>query len=180
MNPTEWQETIVARLMDGGPTCQHAARVILDRKPRIGFARQSRSGARWTLKGDIQMAPNAYSCGEVSARLLGAIVHETTHLEQGLLLRLSVEGEVQGWTAEFKAREELEGAGLGPGIADRHWQNIASLPASPTDRQLRYARSEMLACAPRYLIWLLPLRPGRWPLVPFIPLGPLLAYYGMP
>lgn len=170
----------MALLAGAGPTCQHAAQVILRKGTRIGFAEQSRSGAKWTLKGEIQLAPGIYSFREVDARLLGAVVHEATHLEQGLFLRLSVQGEVRGWAAEFRAREELEKAGFGPAISDPHWRNIADLPVSLTDRQLRYARSEMLAYDPRYLIWLLPLRPGRWPLLFLIPLGPLLAYYGVP
>lgn len=179
-NLVKWREDIVTLLKDAGPTCRHAAQVIVERGAPVGFAKQPRSGAKWTLRGEIQLSTETYSIPEINARLLGAVVHEATHLEQGLLLRLSVEGEVRGWAAEFQARQELEKAGLGPAISDPHWQNIASLPAFPADRQLRYARSEMLAYDPRYLIWLLPLRPGRWPLALLIPFGPLFAYYGVP
>jgi RHS repeat-associated protein len=176
----EWREAIVTLLMNAGPICQHAAQVILERDVQIGFAAQPHSGARWTLSGDIELAPDMYSFADVSAELLGAIAHEATHLEQGLFLRLSVEGEARGWTAEFGAREELEQAGLGGRILDPHWENIAGLPTSLTDRDLRYARSEMLAYDSGYRIWLAPLRPESWLLFFITPLGPLLAYHGIP
>jgi len=177
----EWREAVAKMLMSGGPTCQHAAQYIVDNDVQIGFAEQSHSDARWTLDGRIELDPRRYSMDDMSAELLGAIVHEATHLEQGLFLRLSVEGEVGGWRAEFDARAELEQAGFGLSIDDPHWINIAiNVPASPTDRDLRYARSEMREYSPGYLIWLLPLRPEGWLLLFSSPLGPPLAFYGMP
>ena len=87
--------------------------------------------------------------------MLGAVVHEIAHLEQGLALALSVQGEVAAWKQEFAAREEL-----GAPMVSPHWQAIARTPDPPTDGDLRKARATILnMTGPRYLIWLLPLRP---------------------
>ena len=151
-----WRDAVLTNLARGGPTCQRAARYIIDHNVRVGFARQS-TAARWTLGGAIKLNPLYYppQTDPADPRLLGAIVHEATHLEQGLALALSVEGEVGGWKAEFEARAEL-----GAPIVNLHWRAVARTPARPTDADLREARAEMLRMAGRrYLVWLLPLRP---------------------
>ena len=147
----------VENLMERGPVCRHAAQYILDNDVEIGFARQS-TGARWTLDGRIELNSKRHSVATSPTNpwLMGIIVHEATHLEQGISLALSVEGEVGGWKAEFLARAEL-----GAPIQNPHWKAIAKVPDPPADRDLRMARSEMLQIAGyRYLIWLLPLRPN--------------------
>ena len=91
-------------------------------------------------------------------QLLGVIVHEVVHLEQGAALALSVAGEVEGWKIEYNARRELNAP-----IQNPHWAAVAHTPDSPTDRELRQARREMLQVTGyRYLVWLLPLRPNFW------------------
>jgi hypothetical protein len=148
---------VLANLRAGGPVCQRAAEYIARHDVRIGFAKQG-TGARWTLDGRIELNPRYYppDISPADPRLLGAIVHEATHLEQGPALALSVEGEVEGWRAELEARAEL-----GDPIPGTYWQRLTSIPGPPTDQDLREARAEMLRVAGRrYLIWLLPLRPN--------------------
>jgi len=180
----------MADLMDAGPICRHAAQYIADHHTHIRFATQS-TAARWTRARHVELNPERYSWrvnrGQRDyASMLGLIVHEIKHLEQGRLLALSVKGEWEGWRIECLARIELEQAGLGDRIKNIHRQNIADISPPPTDRDLRYVRSEMLKYAGfRYLVWLLPLRPERYWQAPlaslvFPPLGPLLAYYGIP
>jgi len=165
-----WREEAVENLMNAGPTCQHAAQFIVDNDITIGFTFQLFSAARWTLSGGIELDPmdhgrhlgqGIYSIPDPSdPGVLGAIVHEAKHLEQGMDLALSVEGEVGGWTVHFEAMQEL-----GNPIPDprRHWRNVANTPTSPTDQDLRDARREMLAYTGYdYLVWLLPLRPDFW------------------
>lgn len=166
-----WQDKVLRNLKRGGPVCQHTAQYILDNNVEIGFARQSTS-ARWTLREKIELNPKLYSLetepdsptDAVYPQLLGTTIHEATHLEQGVALALSVEGEVGGWKAEYNARAEL-----GDPITDSHWKAVALIPDFPTDavyppdQDLRRARSEMLKMAGwGYLIWLLPLRPNFW------------------
>lgn len=156
----EWRiETIVDRLLQGGPVCRHAADYILGHDVRIGFARQS-TGGRWTLGGDIELNPEYCSpaTDPEGAQLLGLVVHEAAHLEQGAALALSVAGEVLGWKAEYAARSELRAP-----LTNPHWRTIVRILDPPSDHDLRLARAEMLKVAGRrYLIWLLPLRPNFW------------------
>lgn len=152
-----WQAESLANLLAGGPVCQHAARYIIANGVEIGFARQSTS-ARWTLDGRIELSSAFYSLetDPASPQSLGSIVHEVTHLAQGVALALTVAGEVGGWKAEYAARQEL-----GQPIGDPHWRAVYATPGVPSKDDLRQARREMLRMAGyRYLIWLLPLQPN--------------------
>lgn len=154
----EWRASVVERLSQGGPICRHAAQYLMQNDVPVGFAPQS-TGARWTLAGRIELSAGHYSAQSDprQAQLLGAVVHEVYHLEQGPEMALTVAGEVEGWRVEFRAREEL-----GDPIRNAHWEAVANIPEPPADHDLRYARREMLRMAGRrYLIWLLPLRPNR-------------------
>lgn len=154
-----WRQTALDSLARGGPVCRHAARYIREHNVEIGFARQS-TGARWTLSGKIELNPECYppETNPANPYLLGAIVHEATHLEQGVALALTVWGEVGGWRADYNAVAELHAP-----IQNVHWQAVAATPEPPTDDELRQARREMLKAAGwRYLVWLLPLRPNWW------------------
>ncbi|HET89885.1 MAG TPA: hypothetical protein ENN99_03970 [Chloroflexi bacterium] len=160
VDASAWRAAVLDHLMTaGGPACRHAAHYIRAHDVQIRFARQS-TGARWTLRGDIELNEPAFclQSNPTDPRLLGLVVHEATHLEQGIGLALSVAGEVRGWQAEFAARAELNAP-----IPAIHWRTIAQLPDPPTDADLRLARAGMLRMAGyRYLIWLLPLRPNWW------------------
>ncbi|MBN1955438.1 MAG: hypothetical protein JW900_10355 [Anaerolineae bacterium] len=150
-----WYAAVLANLKKGGPVCQGAAAYIEQHGTPIGFARQS-TGARWTVRGAIELNPVYYPPGmdPSSPRLLGAVVHEATHLEQGLAHALTVEGEVAGWRAEFDARAEL-----GAAIPSPHWRTVAQTPTPPTRANLRIARAAIRQMTSyRYLIWLLPLK----------------------
>ncbi len=158
VNASAWRAAVLDHLMTaGGPICRRAAHYIRAHDVPIRFAQQS-TGARWTLRGDIELNEPAFSLqtDPTDPRALGLVVHEALHLEQGIGLALSVAGEVGGWQAEFAARAEL-----GAPISSVHWRTVAQLPNPPTDDDLRVARSAMLQMAGyRYLIWLLPLRPN--------------------
>lgn len=166
MNPVEtantsraWQDAILEHLTQGGPICQHAAQHIAANGIAIGFSRQKATAARWTFDRRIELSLKYYpartKCDPASPRLLGAVVHEAAHLEQGMALALSVAGEVSGWKAEYDARIEL-----GTPIQNAHWKAVALTPETCSTQDLRRARSEMLQMTGYwYLVWLLPLRP---------------------
>lgn len=154
--PDIWRKQVLENLERAGPICRGVAAYLRQHQVEIGFAPQT-TGARWTIDGRIELstAHYSYATHPASPALLGAVVHEATHLMQGRRRALSVEGEVAGWKAEFLAREEL-----GRPIKGRHWRAVAATSDAPADAELRRARAEMLAMTGRrYLIWLLPLRP---------------------
>ena len=193
-----WQIEVLASLLNAGPICQHAAQYIMDNGVEFTFGQQLASGAAWTVAGNIQLNSKNYSLKTAStddAWMLSLIVHEAKHLEQGAPFSgvpLSVEGELEAWQTQYQAMVELANNGIG--TAPRrgtHFYNIGHLPSNPTDRDLRVARSEMIAHQGgplNYLVWVLPLRneyryksvsvaliPGVGPL-----LVPVLQYYGVP
>ncbi len=157
-----WRDAVLESLAQGGTVCQHAAQYIVENDVEIGFAEQ-KTGARWTLDRNIELSagefPSETETSPTNVRMLGLIVHEAKHLEQGTSLALSVKGELGGWKAQYEARKEL-GAPITGKYAD-NWQAIASIPDDCETKDLRLARRQMLYVAGYgYLIWLLPLRPN--------------------
>ena len=154
---SEQHAAALAKLKQAGPVCKHAAEYLSSHNVALGYAKQS-SGARWTLAGVIELSPKSHppTAEPLSVYALGCIVHEALHLEQGVALASTVEGEVRGWRAEYEARVEL-----GQPITDEHWAAVARTPVQATDRDLRTALDHMVAMAGRgYLVWMLPLRPN--------------------
>ena len=156
-----WRDAVLENLAQGETVCQRAAQYIVENEIEIGFSRQ-KTGARWTLNRNIELSsanfPKHMGTSPTNSIMLGFIVHEAVHLEQGAALALSVKGELDAWQAQRKARKELGH----PIKEDAHWQALAVLTGS-TPQDLRQARREMLQRQGyRYLIWLLPLRPNFW------------------
>ncbi len=155
--PSTWRNAILEHLEKSGPVCRHAAQYMRENDIEIGFGKQ-KTGARWTLEGNIDMNPEWFPArmetNPTDAIMLGLIVHEAKHLEQGTALALSVQGELGGWQAQYKAHIELGS----PIEEDEHWKAINTLDER-TSKKLRQARREMLRKEGfGYLIWLLPLR----------------------
>jgi len=160
MDAQQWRAAVLDHLERGGPVCRRAAAYIRQHDVPIGFARQT-TGARWTLRGAIELKspPCSLQTSPADPWVLGIIVHEATHLQQGVARALSVEGEVEAWKAEQAARAELRA----PLQDSPHLQAVALTPDAPTKRDLRQARAAMLAHAGwRYLVWLLPYRSSVW------------------
>lgn len=161
--PSAWRSAVLEHLeKDGQEVCQHAAQYIREHNVEIGFAKQN-TGARWMLNGNIELSsgkfPSQLGTSPTNVSMLGLVVHEAKHLEQGMSLALSVEGEVGGWTAQYEAHKEL-GRPIAGKYAD-NWKAIASIPDDCETRDLRLARCQMLYMEGYgYLIWLLPLRPN--------------------
>ena len=154
-----WRDAVLENLARGKTICQRAARYIVENEIEIGFSRQ-KTGARWTLNRRIELNSASFSkrmgTSPTNSTLLGFIVHEAIHLEQGAALALSVKGELDAWQAQREACREL-GA---PIRKDVHWQALAVLTDN-TSQDLGQARREMLRREGyRYLVWLLPLRPN--------------------
>src|SRR5215208_3722992 len=57
------------------------------RRPRIGFHKQYKSGGGWTFFGSITLSPED---DPLTPYALSLILHESFHLKQSLLMRLSV------------------------------------------------------------------------------------------
>ena len=137
------------------------------RKYRIGFISQANSGAGWTVLGNITLPP-----GERTKLLkpltLSLIVHEAYHLQgQSILMRLSMRGELLAW--QYQARTYplfSQGKAIGTlgeaygegGPTNEHWEALLTKSAD-SRKDLEDARDLMIAIAPRYRAYALPIYP---------------------
>jgi len=171
-NPREaWRVEALTNLMNAGPNTQHAAQYIMNNDVTFEFETPLLDvyAARWVRQGSSMkiMFNASYYSSQTSpndAGMLGLIVHETRHLEQGPDLALSVEGEYGGWQAEAEARVELEAMGIGRRFDIRGFrERIRTMSPNPTDQDLQTFKSEVGAAYKpwEYLLWALPLRPNR-------------------
>jgi hypothetical protein len=154
-----WLGELLANLERSGPVGQGAARYLNERRVRLRIRRQS-AGARWTLGGNIELHPRYAEAPPDAPYPLSLLVHETRHLQQGIVAALSVYGELDAWQAQFTFLKTL---GARPPGSENRARVIAQLLALPLgwDRGvLRTARRLMKAYAgKRYRIELLPLYP---------------------
>ncbi|HSL29247.1 MAG TPA: hypothetical protein VK900_08625 [Anaerolineales bacterium] len=176
MPETDWQDLelptydqIVERLQNidqlGPGLLEHARK----RKHRIGFFSQASSGAGWTVLGNITLRPEDRE-KLFEPYILSLIVHEMFHLQnQSLLMRLSMQGELDAWQYQCRTYPYITktGAAIGSlgeaycsGERTTHeiWEQLSGL-SSASRADLEKARDLMIAIAPGYRAYRLPLYP---------------------
>ena len=127
---------------------------------RFGYFPQARSGAGWTLLGNLILPPGT---DLDHPRIAAVIIHEVLHLQQPLTQRLSVQGELLGWQLEYRAYHEVTGRYYGEkgvifeGSAPQWAELSRLLPESYAD--LTRAQLLMKQVSPRYRADWLPLYP---------------------
>jgi hypothetical protein len=139
---------------------------IKKRKPRIGFHKQYKSGGGWTFLGNITLSPGD---DPFDPYVLSLILHETFHLSQPLLTRLSVQGELRAWHFQQRTYPQIaatRGKPIGAAgeaysaarVTSELWETLAQL--SPDSRDdLEMAQKVMREIAPGYRSDVLPLFP---------------------
>jgi hypothetical protein len=135
-----------------------AADYLRRHRTRLGFRRMGRHvGAFWTPWNSIKLNLKHYTCAMpvTDPNLLTMVIHETRHLQQGLLNALSVYGELEAWQLQFREYHRLTGKPIPSAIAE-----LLSLPLGWDRVVLMRARELMKAYAGRaYRADLLPLYP---------------------
>ena len=136
------------------------------RKPRIGFHQQYHSGGGWTFFGSITLTPKT---DPLDPYALSLILHETFHLKQPLLMRLSMQGELRAWQYQQKTYPQIaktrgnrigtQGEAYGEaGDSNEYWEELAML--SPDSREdLEKAQAVMRRISAGYRSNALPLYP---------------------
>jgi len=154
------REHLLRNLAGFGASGPPAAHYIRANTVRLGYFPQTRSGAGWTLFGNITLPPGSDLNNK---RILAVIIHEVLHLQQPFLTRLSVYAELLAWQFEYRVYYEVTGRRYGgqdapfPGTA-ASWEEISRLsPASRND--LARAQRLMKQVSPRYRSDKLPLYP---------------------
>ena len=151
---------VIHRLREAGSPGAKAIELIQKKKVKLGFFKQYKSGAGWTLLRNITLAPDM---DLKKPYALSLIIHETLHLEQSLLMRLSMRGELLAWQYQERAYFELTEKQIGAsgqayGGTRKHWDKLIQLSADSRE-DLEEAQDVTRDIAPGYRSHCLPLYP---------------------
>lgn len=136
---------------------------IKNKKIKIGFHKQYKSGGGWTLLKNITLTPGD---DPFNPYVLSLIIHETFHLKQSVWMRLSMQGELRAWQYQrqtYPAIAKIKGNDIGAddeayGGTKESWVKLANL--SPDSREdLETARGVMQSISKGYRSDCLPLYP---------------------
>jgi hypothetical protein len=156
-----WELNVLSRLKKSGDIGRKAVDFIDGRNVKLSFAAQP-TGAKWTVKGMLVGPPEIVISDKQTkstkegkdAWSISLIAHEAKHYQQGLLVALSVYGELEAWQLQMRVLRDL-------GAPPKHAALLAieKLKLSHDPQVLREAARRMVEFAPGYRIDLLPLNP---------------------
>ncbi len=139
---------------------------IKNRKPKIGFHKQYKSGGGWTILKNITLTPRD---DPFDPYVLSLIIHEIFHLKQSVWMRLSMQGELRAWQYQKQTYPQIantkgnvigitnEAYGKGK-ETNKLWEELSKL--SPDSREdLEKARAVMQNISKGYRSDCLPLFP---------------------
>jgi hypothetical protein len=116
-----WKENLFEAVTQLGEEGRSAVEFLRTRQTKIGF-RQVRPnvGAFWTVFGNIHLNSRYYTYETPfdDLRIKTLIIHEARHLQQGLIVALSVYGELDAWQLEFGIYHRIKGKYPHPAIAE--------------------------------------------------------------
>lgn len=142
------------------------AAYIKEKKVRIGFHKQYKSGGGWTLLRNITLSPGD---NPANPYVLSLIIHEVFHLRQTVWMRLSMQGELRAWQYQKETYPSIantpgneigsEGEAYGVGkVTKDSWDELSKL--DPDSREdLERAQEVMTEISPGYRSGCLPLYP---------------------
>ena len=153
-----WKENLLDAVTQLGEEGRTAVEFLRTRQTRIGFKQvRPNVGAFWTVFGNIHLNSRYYTYETPfdDLRIKTLIIHEARHLQQGLIVALSVYGELDAWQLEFGIYHRIKGKYPHPAIAE-----LMALPLGYDRTVLKEAARLMQAYAGKgYRADLLPLFP---------------------
>jgi hypothetical protein len=153
-----WKENLFEAVTQLGEEGRIAVEFLRRRQTNIGFKQvRPNVGAFWTVFGNIHLNSRYYTYETPfdDLRIKTLIIHEARHLQQGLIVALSVYGELDAWQLEFGIYHRIKGQYPHPLIAE-----LMQLPLGYDRLVLKEAARLMQAYAGKgYRVDLLPLFP---------------------
>jgi len=153
-----WKENLLDAVTQLGEEGRAAVEFLRARRAKIGFRKvRPNVGAFWTPLGNINLNSRYYTYETPfdELRIKTLIIHEARHLQQGLIVALSVYGELDAWQLEFGIYHRIQGKYPHSAIAD-----LMKLPLGYDRAVLKEAACLMQAYAGKgYRADLLPLFP---------------------
>jgi len=163
---SEQYSRVFETLLSAEPLRSEMLAYTKKRRPRIGYHEQYKSGGGWTLFGNITLSPGD---DPFDPYVLSLIIHETYHLTQSILTRLSMQGELQAWQLQARTYPDIARTkGNKIGSRNEAYSNLREtcddwdelLRLSPDSRaDLETAQEVMVRIAPTYRSHALPLFP---------------------
>ena len=153
-----WKENLLDAVTQLGEEGRSAVEFLRTRQTKIGFKQvRPNVGAFWTVFGNIHLNSRYYTYETPfdDLRIKTLIIHEARHLQQGLIVALSVYGELDAWQLEFGIYHRIKGKYPHPAVAE-----LMELPLGYNRTVLQEAARLMQAYAGKgYRADLLPLFP---------------------
>ena len=158
MKKSEWRQKFLETVANCCEEGREAVDYIHAHKIKISMMRARKSvGAFWTLAKSAHLNSVYYSLESslVSPNAWALLIHEVRHLQQGMLIALSIYGELDAWQYQFQVLKKITGTALSP-LAEE----ILTLPLIMDRKNLQHARRLMTQFAGKgYGAHLLPLYP---------------------
>jgi hypothetical protein len=107
-----WKENLLDAVTQLGEEGRTAVEFLRTRQTKIGFKQvRPNVGAFWTIFGNIHLNSRYYTYETPfdDLRIKTLIIHEARHLQQGLIVALSVYGELDAWQLEFGIYHRIKG-----------------------------------------------------------------------
>ena len=107
-----WKENLLDAVTQLGEEGRTAVEFLRTRQTKIGFKQvRPNVGAFWTVFGNIHLNSRYYTYETPfdDLRIKTLIIHEARHLQQGLIVALSVYGELDAWQLEFGIYHRIKG-----------------------------------------------------------------------
>ena len=153
-----WKENLLDAVTQLGEEGRSAVEFLRTRQTKIGFKQvRPNVGAFWTVFGNIHLNSLYYTYETPfdDLRIKTLIIHEARHLQQGLIVALSVYGELDAWQLEFGIYHRIKGKYPHPAVAE-----LMDLPLGYDRSVLQEAARLMQDYAGKgYRVDLLPLFP---------------------
>jgi hypothetical protein len=158
MEHSIWIDNLLEAVAQLGEEGRAAVNFVRIHKTKIGFKRvRPNVGAFWTVFGNIRLNSLYYTYETPfdDLRVKTLIIHETRHLQQGIMTALSVYGELDAWQLEFGIYHRIKGI-----YPHKAIEELMSLPLKYDRTMLKKAAQLMQAYAGKgYRVDLLPLFP---------------------
>lgn len=154
-----WLSDLLNNLDSFGPDANAAAAFIRRRGTRLSVHGQP-TGARWTIDHRIEIHPRFTALSPDDPYAASLVIHEVRHLQQGMLIALSVYGELEAWQLQFRFLKSMTGRYHSEPSRNAIIEQLMLVPLGWDRIRLEGARALMQAYAGKaYRVDLLPLYP---------------------
>jgi hypothetical protein len=142
MEQAEWLEKYFERIAQSCDEGHEAVDFVRARRARVGIKKARKSvGAFFTLTKRIYLNAHyhTYESSLENPHAWTLFIHEACHLKQGVVVAMSIYGELEAWQTEFRVFQKISGKPLKPILNE-----LLAMPLGMNRANLRRAREIMM------------------------------------